>query len=143
MQTEDIDLSDFIPDVPIYTFGDWLQSTAELQERFFDGDPADLDAEGAISFITWNALAAHCEITEMLQEIGWKPWASSRHINREDALKEIVDVLHFLGNILRTLRVSGKELTEAYREKQTKNALRMINGYDGVKEKCGECGREK
>lgn len=142
--SEDLRLADLeLPKTDDYRFSDWIESTAELQARFFEGDPADFNQEEVIQFLIWNSFAVEDELHEMMQEIGWKPWATSNHINREAALKEMVDLLHFVGNILRALRVTGKELTIAYKAKQFKNAMRQVDGYDGVKDKCGECGREK
>src|SRR5690606_25002112 len=63
-------------------------------------DPADLPEEERIEFIRWNVLALTDELHEALNECGWKPWATSRHVNEEAALKELIDAWHFFMNLL-------------------------------------------
>jgi hypothetical protein len=130
-----------LPETDDYTFSDWLSSTALLQMEAYGKDPGLLvnnditefnDAEGNI-FFAWNSFAMMAEVVEMADEVGWKPWATSRHINRERVIEEAVDAMHFLGNILRMVRCTGGELTEAYKAKQEKNLQRQQEGYDGRK----------
>lgn len=130
-------------DLPDYTFNDWLNSTAALQEHFFDGDPGLLeDRQEVISFLTWNVQACHAELVELLDEVGWKPWATSDHLHRQRILGEAVDLLHFVGNILRAIGVDGPQLTAAYQTKQKRNMARQRSGYDGLKEKCPSCRKD-
>ena len=107
-----------------------------------DGTPLDqFDDLRKIEFIKNNILATLDELHEGLAEVGWKPWASSKHINR-DALKgELVDVLHFYINLLGVIGVTPDELFEAYFNKAAKNKKRQEDGYDGVSTKCPGCKR--
>lgn len=129
------------------TFNEWLESTKELQLHSFGVDlPFEPDASGSytdeeIEFVRWNVLAASDELHEALAEVGWKPWATSRHVKREQFVGEIVDVLHFVANLLCVVGVTGEELTERYQAKQKVNGHRQTNGYTGVDEKCPACGR--
>ena len=128
-----------LPETDLYSFEDWLRSTADLQMEAYGRDPAQLtdasctrfeDPEGNI-FFAWNCFALMSEVVEMSEEVGWKPWASSRHVNRERVIEEAVDAMHFLGNILRMVHCTGGELTAAYKAKQEENLRRQQEGYDG------------
>lgn len=94
-----------------------------------------------IEFLTAMHVAQTDEMHEMLGEIGWKPWATSRHINRDAAVSEMVDEFHFFMNRLLALGVDEEELTRLYYAKHGKNAKRQREGYDGVSTKCPECHR--
>ena len=78
-----------------------------------------------------------------MQEVGWKPWATPRGwVNRDAAVGELVDVAHFLANLLCALDVSDSEWEYLYRAKQEVNRQRMRSGtYDGVSGKCPRCFR--
>jgi hypothetical protein len=126
-----------------YTFEEWIASTAMLQTIGFGKDPADIPmGDEWKDFVRWNTMAAVAELGEFLDEVPWKPWASNLELNRDAAIGELVDAMHFIGNILQLLMVTGPELTAAYKNKQLKNLRRQVVGYDGKKEKCGYCHRE-
>lgn len=125
----------------IYSFEDWLTSTRELQEVAYDAHYDEMSPDIKADSMMMNHSAAVIELGEMMEEMGWKPWVQPRGwINREAAIKEAVDVLHFLGNLLTHAQCTGKELTDAYRAKQLKNLQRQIEGYDG-RYKCANCHR--
>lgn len=134
---------DYLQDLPpVYGFGDWLESTRRLQEIAYDAHYDEMGDEERADSMMMNLFAATAEIVEMGDEMGWKPWAPPRGwINREAAIREAVDVLHFIGNLLTHAKCTGEELTEAYRAKQLKNLKRQIDNYDG-RNKCGYCHRE-
>jgi hypothetical protein len=92
--------------------------------------------------VTINHSALVSEAGELLAEFGWKPWAQPRGwVNRENALKEAVDVAHFLANILCAIGVTDEEWVTAYQAKQEVNRQRQREGYDGVTGKCQVCKR--
>jgi hypothetical protein len=126
-----------------YSFHDWLTSTRQLQEVAFGDYYDDMGDEERADNMMMNLYAACDEIHEMGDEMGWKPWAPPRGwINREAAIREAVDALHFIGNLLTHAQCTGEELTAAYRAKQLKNLQRQIDSYDGKAEKCGYCKRD-
>lgn len=134
---------------------DWLDSQSELQHKMPSAHPTDLysqaheapyptdeDRMPAIDFIHWNVTALVDELHELLGEIGWKPWAKSRHINLEAARGEAIDAMHFLANIFLVLGLDdAEEVLRRYHAKHKKNAARQEAGYDGVSTKCPGCGR--
>lgn len=113
-----------------------------LQIQSYDGvDPATLDDEKRTTFIKDMVLACEDELHEALGEVGWKPWATSRHVNREAYVGELVDALHFFVNLCLVVGVTPHELFDRYMEKRARNAARQAAGYDGVTGKCPGCGR--
>lgn len=92
--------------------------------------------------MTFNHSALVIELSEFMQEVGWKDWAAPRGwVNRDNAIKELVDAGHFLANLLCALDVSDAEWEYAYRAKQEVNRQRQRDGYDGVTGKCPICRR--
>ena len=112
--------------------------------------PGDLRGDERAAFVVWNAFALEDEVHEAVAEMGWKPWATSRHLNVEPMLKEMVDAWHFFMNILLviageagwTVDQLAEEFTKVYLAKNAVNAARQADGYDGVSSKCPKCKRE-
>ena len=122
------------------TFGEMLESQKAFQKSLgYDFD--SMSDEVKIQFIKEMKLALEAELQEALDETGWKPWATSRHINREAYVAEMVDVWHFTMNMLLVVGVTPEEFVRKYHEKLNKNYARQQEGYDGVTGKCSECKR--
>lgn len=114
---------------------------AAAQTEHFGGHPADLPAETRIQFIKDMVLAAEDELHEALAEVGWKPWATTRHINREAFIGELVDVQHFIINLLLAAGCDAHEFFIRFEEKNRRNRQRQVDGYDGIAGKCPVCNR--
>jgi dUTPase len=116
-------------------FTDWLKTTRELQALSYGVDPHTLTGVERADYITWNLTAMVCEMGEMMAEFpGWKTWVTRRGavLNRDEFIDEMVDVLHFAGNILSAVGCTDEELTERYMKKVAINRVRMQSGtYDG------------
>lgn len=113
----------------------WLGSTARLQREAYGHDPARLTTRQRAVGIRENVLALIVEAVELLDNVSWKYWAHDEpFVDRDEVLKEAVDIGHFLGNILTDAGISEEEYWAAYREKQALNLERQIRGYN-VKEK--------
>lgn len=107
----------------------WLQSTLALQTRVFGYALPIAHTASLAEYLKWNLLAAYQELGEIGVEFSWKPWAVDEpFVNRERVRDEIVDVMHFLGNMLVALDVSDEELEAAYVAKQAKNTRRKESG---------------
>jgi dimeric dUTPase (all-alpha-NTP-PPase superfamily) len=126
-----------------------LEMQLQLQQNHMkDGDPRFLTGNDMANFMRWNAWALEDEVHEAMAEVGWKPWASSRHINQEAFMKEMVDAFHFFMNMLLcgsqgwTPQQIADEFTRAYIRKNHQNAQRQKEGYDGVSQKCPYCHRD-
>jgi len=130
-------------------FESWLRLQLQLQINAYDADPRALEGEDRTGFLLWNAYAATDEIHEALDEVGWKPWASSRHVYEDRMLGEIVDALHFVGNMVLAAAGESKEspeqlaakLWKMYQAKAGVNLQRQEEGYTGLK-KCPQCHRD-
>lgn len=120
----------------------WLESTYALQQEAFGIEPDALEGDEFADYITLNCTALLVELGEFMQEIGWKTWAEPRGwTNRDAAVKELIDVAHFLANLACALGLTDEEWEERYRAKQDTNRRRQTDGYDGVSSKCPGCRR--
>lgn len=121
---------------------DPLQAQYELQKQGFGIDPDTMSPDERAVFFTWNVTALMFEIGEAGNEIGWKPWASARFVNRDEYVGELADAFHFMLNLLLISGVTWEEFVGRYMAKRDKNFQRQAEGYDGVTGKCPECHRD-
>ena len=133
----------------------FLDEQSDLQRKMPSPHPTDLyqaytqeddllaqaNTPQAINFLQWNNKAIIHEIVEEESETGWKPWATSRHINLEAARGEWIDQLHFFLNKALVLGMDAEMIKQMYDAKHEKNAKRQEEGYDGVSTKCPVCKR--
>lgn len=115
-----------------YEFRDALKDQLSLQVEAYGQDPSKLPADQRSQFIMWNVLALTDELHEALGEVGWKPWATSRHLNRELFKGELVDSFHFFMNLMIAADISAEDILEAYQAKRLRNIERQKQGYDGI-----------
>lgn len=99
------------------------------------------DNDTRINNIKENVLACTAELHEALNEVGWKAWATTRHINQENLQKEIIDAFHFLLNLALHAGMDSQEFFRRFVEKNDLNYARQSIGYDGKAEKCPHCAR--
>ena len=131
-------------------FNNWLRRTRDLQENVYfinyeemTGDKPQ-NIRKLIEYMRWNMLAIDDELAEMRQAISWKPWQhDAPYADREEIVKEAVDVLHFVANIIVAAGGTDEMLDKFYIEKMERNKERQLKGYK-VKEqgvKCELCTR--
>lgn len=114
----------------------------DLQRKINGYELSDQTITQRIDNIKLNVLACTDELHELLGEVSWKPWTQGEpYINRDAAVKEGVDALHFLVNLFLHLDVTPAELLERYTAKNRVNHARQETGYDGVTTKCPKCRR--
>jgi len=118
-----------------------LDNQRKLQLKSYGVDVSTLDGEERAAYIRNMSLALTDELHEALNETGWKPWATSRHLNRAAFAGEMIDVLHFWVNLMLVAGVTEQDILDLYFAKADKNAKRQLNGYDGIDGKCKTCGR--
>jgi len=110
-------------------------------------DPLGYDGDERVRYLKDMVLACVAELTgEALGEFGWKPWATSRHVNEKALFGELRDAWQFLTNAMfAALRLPPAELADALYdavlEKHAVNLRRVRDGYDGVSTKCVRCRR--
>ena len=109
----------------------WLESTVALQREAY-GREQPKDVPSQTQAIKDNLLAALVELAgEVPREFAWKFWAHDEPwINREKFLDEMVDVGHFLANMLIAVGITDEEWELHYRMKQEVNRRRQIDGYN-------------
>lgn len=89
--------------------------------------------EQVSTYLREVVLCATDELHEVLAEVNWKPWKSSRGI--KDVAKyreELADVLHFILDMYLAAGLTGRELIEDYLDKHDVNMVRA--GSDEYKE---------
>lgn len=118
-----------------------FDAQVDLQIKAYGKDPRTLTGEERIQFIKDMHTAIGAELQEFLDETGWKPWATSRHVNEAAAQGELVDAWHFFMNLMMAVNLTPDRLHELYMAKRAKNLQRQIDGYDGIQGKCPRCRR--
>jgi hypothetical protein len=121
----------------------------ELQERTYGFNFIDMKQAEWIQYIRDQHQALGMELSEVLDEVDWKPWTTNERppINRDAFVGELIDVIHFWLNMLfpvcakMTPTEIADEVFTRFAMKNRVNAERQANGYDGVSTKCGGCGR--
>lgn len=113
----------------------------KIQTLAYGKDPRELEGAERIQFIRDMREALEAELQEMMDETGWKPWATSKHVNERAAQGEMSDVFLFFINLCLVLHLTPEVLTSNTFEKMQRNLDRQLAGYDGITGKCGVCGR--
>lgn len=106
-----------------------------------------MSVDERIAHIKEMILACEDELHEALGEIGWKSWATSKHINEEAAFGELRDAWQFLTNAMFAVtqadpEVLAQRLHAALDNKLKTNHKRHEDGYDGIAGKCPQCRRD-
>lgn len=131
-------------------FNDWLAETLELQRDVYKIDYDKMTGDSPekinnlVEYMRWNMLAIDDELAEMRQAISWKPWQHDEpYADREEVIKEAVDVLHFVANIIVACGGTDEVLDRLYVEKMNRNRERQLRGYvvKAEGEKCLDCDR--
>lgn len=86
-------------------------------------------------------MALQDELHEALAEIGWKPWAESRHFNTEAVQGELIDAFCFLTSLMLIAGMDANTVFNKYMLKMAINHKRQDDGYDAVSGKCPDCKR--
>jgi hypothetical protein len=103
------------------------------------------DIEDRLEAIRYNYIALVQELSEAMNEVGWKSWATSRHINQE-MFGELRDVFQFLVNLMFLATGDSPDqladrLMKDLKAKHEVNIQRALSSYDGVSTKCPGCKR--
>lgn len=127
-----------------YQAFDMFRQVFESQ-AYFQGllghDYNNMSTEELVSYVKDQILALLDEGHEALNEVGWKPWASSRHFNREEFSGELADILCFLVNLALAAGLTADDFYRLHQEKALRNIKRQEEKYDGVAGKCPGCKR--
>jgi hypothetical protein len=115
---------------------------AELQVTHFGLTPPwKMEGEERRQYVTAMTLALIDELSEMLREVAWKPWAKDDYIHEDAYLGELIDAWHFMMNLALVVDPSGQRFVDAYFAKAKVNEERQARGYSVLEMKCPMCGR--
>jgi dimeric dUTPase (all-alpha-NTP-PPase superfamily) len=88
------------------------------------------DEEAAQASIKENVLAAHSELSEILDMVNWKSWKRSRQkVDWEELRFEVVDLLHFALNLAMASGMTAHGVLARYRHKHGINKARQAGAY--------------
>lgn len=118
-----------------------IESQDFLEREAYGHNFRAMPDEEKVEHIKTMVLACTDELHEALNEVGWKPWATSRHITYPAFKGELIDALHFLSSLFLLAGMDSREVLKLYLEKNARNRQRQNVGYDGVTEKCPTCKR--
>jgi hypothetical protein len=109
----------------------WLASTVDLQREAYGFEWKGDEPPGEVAAsLKENVLAAFAELGEVLREFHWKYWSHAEpFVNREQVIDEVVDVKHFLANMLIAVGCDDEEFEAAYKQKQLVNRQRQRDKY--------------
>jgi dimeric dUTPase (all-alpha-NTP-PPase superfamily) len=120
-------------------FNEWLGNTKKLQTEAYKIDYSKFEGQSPeslnniIEYLRWNMLAIEDELAEIRKEISWKPWQhDDPYVNREAVVKECVDVLHFVANIICAVGGTDEQLDAYYVNKMEVNRQRQLKGYSNM-----------
>ena len=75
-------------------------------------------------------LAGVAEMVEVLNEMNWKPWKKvKKQVNEKKIKEELIDVLHFVIELMIIWRVSPEDAFKAFTKKHLINMERQKGGY--------------
>lgn len=113
-----------------------------LQQEAYGFTPDQMTPDEKIQYIKDMVLALTDELHELLAEVDWKPWTQGvRKVNEDGAKKELVDIWHFVMNLMLVTGMSTDDLYKMYMRKRQVNVDRQKNAYDGRSTKCPKCKR--
>lgn len=95
--------------------------------------PQDLEGDERVAYAKDMLLAMIVETVEVLNEVGWKSWATSRHINRNAFADELLDALHFWLNAALLINMDADEIEARWALSVEKIRGRDADGYTGKK----------
>jgi hypothetical protein len=105
----------------------------EIQRKVFGHEFDRMMNEEKILFIKDMVLSATNELHEAMRETGWKSWSTSRHINMDLYMNELVDVYCLLMNLFLVTGMDPEEVARVLfvrvSRKQMLNVQRQESGY--------------
>jgi hypothetical protein len=131
----------YLPSQPSTDMLGEIFSRQEYFQRLLGHAWEDMTEEERVGYLKDQILALLDETHEALNEMGWKPWASSRHLNAPEFAGELVDILCFLVNLALGVGLTPTQFFQMHEEKALRNIQRQEAKYDGLTGKCPVCKR--
>ena len=111
---------------------DKLDKIFEMQDKLDRRIGINLDNLGDDEKIKWilnYSRALQQEVSELIDSVPWKWWAKYQKFDRQNAMVEVVDIVHFLVSIAQVLGMSADDIFDAYCKKNAINHERQDSGY--------------
>lgn len=118
-----------------------LAAQRDVQLTLTGEDPGKLEGDRFADYMRTMGWSCADELHEAVNETGWKPWATSRHINREEFMGEMTDAWLFFMNLMLAGGMTADDLIDRTAKKQDNALARFAAKYDGVTTKCPLCKR--
>lgn len=100
----------------------------EFQARFYDFNKMQ-----PFELVEYQRLMLTCiivESTEALDWLNWKPWKKTKEpFDRYEFINELVDIQHFLINVVLSTNCSSVEFGQLFANKHLENINRQKRGY--------------
>jgi hypothetical protein len=104
-----------------------------LSEKYGVDDIEDVPLEKRFELTKTLLLALSDEVHEVLGELPWKPWKTNHgdmsEVNEEDLKMEIVDVAHFVNNLIMVWFKDFAEFNAMFAAKLEENIDRQERNY--------------
>jgi NTP pyrophosphatase (non-canonical NTP hydrolase) len=89
-------------------------------------DPGQLTREEQDQYARAMSLAIFMEVAELVDSFQWKPWKQEDWVNRDNATREIVDILFFVHHLARLLGINPDQINQKFEEVMANNVTRHI-----------------
>lgn len=108
-----------------------LMQRIEQYQKFFGHERKDKTVEQRRDYVNSLVLGAQIELTEMLQEMPWKPWRTieDQHSNHSAAAEELIDAMIFLLDIAYQMGLSSSQISHLINRKLNTNLARLKSGH--------------
>lgn len=106
-----------------------------LQQEVFGLDEVLADPEKRAMWFTQMMFGLTDEVHEAAEHVGWKHWATSRHIDTDAFGSELIDALHFLIALLIASDWPADVVYGSYMAKADVIERRQREGHDGRRQR--------
>lgn len=77
-------------------------------------------------------LAMFMEMAELVDSFQWKTWKPRYWVNKENAMREAVDIVVFLHHVMRSFEITEEDLERKFWEVMQNNIRRHIEGKEDL-----------
>ena len=112
--------------------GDMLHNIFEMQEKLNERigvKTATMNDSERQTWILNYCRAMTQELAELTDCVPWKWWAKYQKFDKQNAVVEVVDMLHFLVSLALVLGLKAEDVYGCYMQKNLVNFKRQDSGY--------------
>jgi dimeric dUTPase (all-alpha-NTP-PPase superfamily) len=101
---------------------------AALNQRIGVNTDSMDEAERATWLLNYTRAMTQ-ELAELTDSVPWKWWAKYQKFDQQNAVVELVDLLHFLISACQVMGLSAEDVFRIYTQKNAVNLERQEDGY--------------